>query len=382
MSTEASIVVKGNDQYTSVVKRMMDHTAAFSKKTELLQKGLETLSRTKIDLKFELKAAKTKLKEAEDAFNGLQNAANRFKLETEQANYDNIVRNLKAVTHAQRDLEKAASTIENKATGGGFAKAFDSIKNSAALNQYGQMLATAIGQSAGSHLTSSLGSDIGGAIGTTVGGIASGAAIGFSVGGPIGAAIGSGVGLISGGISAFTEIFEKKDDFFKDYYGNLYEERISAGESALTAGSTTAGSREQSYKAFEKRLGTAEAADYLAEVKSMAAQTNYGYDEILGYSKLLLNSYDTDEILGKNGKTGLLTALSDATAGLGLDSGGVEIFIKGLSRMRTTGKVTQEYLNYFSERGLDVYEALAQGGIQTPPRLCPRRGGVLYLSYS
>ena len=29
--------------------------------------------------------------------------------------------------------------------------------------------------------------------------------------------------------------------------------------------------------------------------------------------------------------------------------------------MRTTGKVTQEYLNYFSERGVDVYEALAQG---------------------
>ena len=34
--------------------------------------------------------------------------------------------------------------------------------------------------------------------------------------------------------------------------------------------------------------------------------------------------------------------------------------ISGLSRMRTTGKATQEYLNYFSERGLDVYDALSR----------------------
>ncbi|MBR2934912.1 MAG: tape measure protein [Oscillospiraceae bacterium] len=151
------------------------------------------------------------------------------------------------------------------------------------------------------------------------------------------------------------QIFEKKDDFFKDYYNNLYEERLAAGTEGLTAGSTTAGSREQSYKAFEKRLGEAEATAYLANVKRMAARTNYGYDEILGYSKLLLNSYNPGETFG------LLTTLSDATAGLNLSSADVEMFIKGFSRMRTTGKVTQEYLNYFSERGVDVYEALARG---------------------
>ena len=93
---------------------------------------------------------------------------------------------------------------------------------------------------------------------------------------------------------------------------------------------------------------------YSDAAKSMAARTNYGYDEILGYSKLLLNSYAPEETFG------LLTTLSDATAGLNLSSSDVEMFIKGFSRMRTTGKVTQEYLNYFSERGVDVYEALLE----------------------
>lgn len=86
----------------------------------------------------------------------------------------------------------------------------------------------------------------------------------------------------------------------------------------------------------------------------MAVQTNYGYDEIVGYSKLLLNSYGAEETLG------VLKTLSDASAGLNLDSSDVNMFISGLSRMRTTNKATQEYLNYFSERGVDVYEALSR----------------------
>lgn len=69
--------------------------------------------------------------------------------------------------------------------------------------------------------------------------------------------------------------------------------------------------------------------------------------------KLLLNTYDGDKTLS------VLQTLSDASAGLNLDSSDVNMFISGLSRMRTTGKATQEYLNYFSERGVDVYQALA-----------------------
>lgn len=106
--------------------------------------------------------------------------------------------------------------------------------------------------------------------------------------------------------------------------------------------------------AFAQRFGSEEAADeYLDRVKTMAMDTNYEYDEITGYSKSLLNSYDPDAVFG------VLQSLSDATAGLNLSSSDVNMMIAGLSRMRTTNKATSEYLNYFSERGVDVYQALA-----------------------
>ena len=94
--------------------------------------------------------------------------------------------------------------------------------------------------------------------------------------------------------------------------------------------------------AFAQRMGEEEADAYLERVKTMATSTNYSYDEITGYSKLLLNTYAGDKTLS------VLQTLSDASAGLNLDSSDVNMFISGLSRMRTTGKATQEYLNYFS----------------------------------
>ena len=155
---------------------------------------------------------------------------------------------------------------------------------------------------------------------------------------------------MSGGI----QIFEKRDDAYKDWYAGLYENAGATTDTGLSSGSTIAGSREQTQMAFAQKLGGDEAANaYLDRVKAMATSTNYSYDEITGYSKLLLNTYDAEKTLG------VLQTLSDASAGLNLGSSDVKMFISGLSRMRTSGKATTEYLNYFSERGVDVYQALA-----------------------
>lgn len=58
----------------------------------------------------------------------------------------------------------------------------------------------------------------------------------------------------------------------------------------------------------------------------------------------------------------ILTTLSDASAALSLNESDNAVLIAGLSRMKLTDKTTQEYLNYFSERGIDVYEALSKWG--------------------
>ena len=84
--------------------------------------------------------------------------------------------------------------------------------------------------------------------------------------------------------------------------------------------------------------------------------TNYTYDEITGYAKSLVKPFGADKSLD------ILTTLSDASAALSLNESDNAVLIAGLSRMKLTDKTTQEYLNYFSERGIDVYEALSKWG--------------------
>ncbi len=218
---------------------------------------------------------------------------------------------------------------------------------------------------AGTSVAGSLGGDNVGTMASSVlSSAATGAALGSilpGVGTAIGAVAGAAVGAISGGL----QIFEKKDDAFKSYVQESYETVTQEQADSLSSGSAIAGSREQTQMAFAQKLGSDEAADaYLERVKTMARDTNYTYDEITGYSKLLLNTYDTEKTLS------VLQTLSDASAGLNLDTSDVNMFISGLSRMRTTGKTTQEYLNYFSERGVDVYQAPGQfyRGGQVPDR--------------
>lgn len=103
------------------------------------------------------------------------------------------------------------------------------------------------------------------------------------------------------------------------------------------------GSRDVEIGAIDRDIA-AERAALTGSIERMKAELQ---------AKLLLNTYDGDKTLS------VLQTLSDASAGLNLDSSDVNMFISGLSRMRTTGKATQEYLNYFSERGVDVYQALA-----------------------
>lgn len=348
---EASIVIKSTDRYSDTVKKMATVTKSFSKDVDQLENTLYALNKNKYALKMDLSKAKTELKEAEKQFERTHSAADGLKMELAQANYDGMVRNLKAVTTAARDTEKAISKVENQS--GGRKSTISSVATAIAASGIGDM-AKELAITAGTSVAGSLGGDNAGTmVSSVLSSAATGAALGSilpGVGTAIGAVAGAAVGAISGGL----QIFEKKDDAFKSYVQESYETVTQEQADSLSSGSAIAGSREQTQMAFAQKLGSDEAADaYLERVKTMARDTNYTYDEITGYSKLLLNTYDTEKTLS------VLQTLSDASAGLNLDTSDVNMFISGLSRMRTTGKTTQEYLNYFSERGVDVYQALA-----------------------
>lgn len=353
---EASIVVKSTDRYSETVKKMATVTKSFSKDVDKLEDTLYALNKNKYSLKLDASKAKAELKAAEKQFDLTHSAADGLKKELAQANYDNIVRNMKKVSAAARDTEKAISKVENQAASkGGSKSAISSIVNAVAASGAAQMLGDTALNVGNVWAGSMFGSAGGNIAANLLSSTASGAALGTAVGGPgLGTAIGAGIGAITGVVNGITQNYQNKDDSFKSYVQESVESVLGEQQNSLTSGSAIAGTREQTQMAFAQKLGgDAEATAYLGRVKAMAKDTNYTYDEITGYSKLLLNTYDTEKTLS------VLKTLSDASAGLNLNSSDVNMFISGLSRMRTTGKTTQEYLNYFSERGVDVYQALA-----------------------
>lgn len=341
-------------QQTSLAKEMAKTQSSITKQTETVKaakKEWDALRKSENASAEALDEAEAKFQNASEELDNLKNKLNEYRASTKDARLE-----MKDLTEEFRSLRKEQTAI----SGGGSSGSSDGELSIASLSkgliagQVGQMFAASLGEIGTAALTSAIGTPEASLIADTLSSAIAGAAVGSIIPG-IGTAIGAGVGAFSGFLSGKTQIFQAKDDAFKDYYAGLYDTVNANTEEMISSGSTIAGGREQTFKAFAKRLGSdEEAKDYLEKVKTMAAGTNYDYDEITGYSKQLLNSYDPDEVFG------VLQSLSDATAGLDLSSSDVSVMISGLSRMRTTGKATQEYLNYFSERGIDVYEAISE----------------------
>ena len=361
-------IQSGNSEHTLV--SLSDKTRALDKETQLLRQAIEALAKANKPLMEEQTKLQVQLRLSQKIVNDLNKAydqcgdelmeldlkraiENHAKLKEELSEVnDQISANQKSYkgyleTIRKGELGKPSSGSLGDGNGGSNA-----VGVMAALG-IGDKLSTIAQETGSALLDSALGGDIGGMVSGMLGNALTGAVAGSGipgVGTALGAALGGTFGLISGG----TKIFEAKDDAFKDYYGGLYDDVKGRSGEMVEEGSSIAGGREQTRMAFSQRLGgDDQAAVYLAQVEKMAASTNYEYDEIVGYAKLLLNSYAPDEVFE------VLRDLSDATAGLDLSSSDVNMMISGLSRMRTTGKATQEYLNYFRERGVDVDQALA-----------------------
>lgn len=373
MAEEVGIVMSLYDRVSPTLKAIAGNTKAFDKTLDDLESSLkdfdknqDTLIKKQSELRKALEASNVKVRDAQKAYRQLKDETSKGALDDAideqirlKRELDETERSLRTQSKLYDDLyekaRKAASGVGSAAEAGRAGSGAEGgiLKQLRTAGLF-SLAGDAVSQLGGVLVESALGQPMASFVGSTLSGAASGAAIG-SVLGPTGTLIGTAVGAASGVANGLSQVYQAQDDAFKSYVQEAVEGQLEEMDSIRASGSATAGQREQDQIAFAQRFGSGEAAqDYLNQVKAMAVGTNYTYDEITGYSKSLLNSYSAEETLG------VLQTLSDATAGLNLDSGGVSMFIAGLSRMRTTGKVTQEYLNYFSERGLDVYEALAR----------------------
>ena len=372
---DVSIALSAKDNFSQTLRKLANAANTSVNDVDALQKSLTKLNNTRTNLKLDLSRAKSELREAEKRFKATGDAADELALKDKQIEFDNLTSQLKAVSSSAQAAEKnmmslagTNSKLSNRASGGGKSGSmWGTLGGALATAGFGDMLSGSLSQAAGAFLGSYYGASDGAAIESVLGGAISGASMGAAagsiipgVGTAIGAAVGGAIGAVSGGIEAAAQKFTEKDEAFKSYVQESVEGVLDEQAQALTSGSAIAGTREQTRMAFSKALGGDEAADaYLEQVREMASRTNYTYDEITGYTKQLLNSYDPSEIFE------VLGDLSDATAGLNLNSSDVSLWVSGLNRMRITDTATMEYLNYFSERGLNVYEALSKAlGVQ------------------
>lgn len=372
---DVSIALSAKDKVSSILKKVGQISGETADEIDKLQDSLDTLSSAKVDLKTNLDKVRQQVSEARKEFRKLgdsvseQNYKDKLsELEKLEQQYYAVSKSIRMVENEETSLAGTRSKLSNREAGGSSGSMLGTVGSALATAGFGDMLSNSLSGAAGAFFGSYYGTTDGAAIesflGSAISGATMGASAGMMVAGPTGAAIGAAagtlIGAVSGGIEAATQKFTEKDEAFKAYVQEATEGVLEEQATALTNGSAIAGSREQTKMAFAKALGGDETADaYLEQVREMATRTNYTYDEITAYTKQLLNSYAPDEILS------VLGDLSDATAGLDLTSSDVSLWVSGLNRMRITDKATLEYLNYFSERGLNVYEALSQAlGVQ------------------
>lgn len=362
MGQDVSIVVTGKDNFSSAITTMRNSGKHFNKDLDGLQKKLDELNKTKINLKVDVNKAKAELRNAEKQFEKTGDAADKLKLEMANQDYENANRNLRLVSSNARQAEKDILSLTNSSrkadnrASGGMSSSLSSLSKTMAASGASAFLGNAAGQVANAYVGSAYGSAAGNTFSSALSGAGMGAAIGTALGGPVGTAIGAALGGVVGVVQGAVQNFQEKDESFKSYYQDLYTTVTDEQKTMLSKGSEIAATRETQKMSFTTMLGSAaEADDFLGNIQQMEAKTPFEYDDLTSLSKSLLTyKYSTDEVLDT------LNAVGEAGSALGMNKGEMSDVATYMGRMKLTGKTTMEYLNPLMEHGIDVYSALAK----------------------
>ena len=365
-STDASIAFSVTDNLSASVVKMKNALGDFRDDAEGLQKQLDALQNTRMQLKnIDLKNAKNQVEQMRRALEELGDTATEADREAARADFDQAVQNynnlenqLKLVSRQAKETERnlldatdAISRTENRAasvSGGGVLSA---LGKAGLLNMAGD-----VALDVGNLLVGSgFGSETGSLVSSGVSGALSGAALGSflpGIGTAVGAAIGGGLGLLQGG----TQAAQARDDAFKQYYSDQYDQVAAATDESLSGGGDTASQRELDAIAYERLLGEGTGEQFLQDLRRTAAETPMEYDDLTGISRALATGFknDPDRILK------LIEDIGDAGSAVGVTASDMEYMAQSMSRMQSSGKATLEYLNIFQDRGVDVIGMLSE----------------------
>ena len=370
-STDASIAFSVTDNLSASVVKMKNALGGFRDDAEGLQKQLDGLQNTRMQLKnIDLKNAKNQVDQTRRALEELGDTATEADREAARADFDQAVQNynnlenqLKLVSRQAKETERdlldatdAISKSENRAasvSGGGSKSAggiLSALGTAGLLNMAGD-----VALDVGNLLVGSgFGSETGSLVSSGVSGALSGAAMG-SLGGPvaaaIGAAIGGGLGLLQGG----TQAAQEKDEAFKQYYIDQYDQAAAATDESLSGGGDTASQRELDAIAFE-RLLYGRGDEFLAGLRETAAKTPFEYEDLTTMARNLATGFGTDP----DCLLDLMEAVGDAGAAVGASTSDMQWMATALSRMQSTDLAQLGEINMFQDRGVDVIGMLAK----------------------
>lgn len=363
--TDASVAFSATDNLSESIVGMRNSLNQFKNDTKGLQQQLDVLSNTRFQLKnIDLKAAQQELARTKRAFEELGEAASDAEREAARAdfaqatqNYENIQQQLRLVSkqakQTERDLLDAsnvASKLENRAGRSGSAGVLSAL-GAAGL---GQMAGDAVLEMANGLVGSIAGDASGAIVSSGLSGIVSGASMG-ALAGPGGAAVGAALGGILGVAQGGAQALQAQDEAFKAYYAGLYDTQAQAREEGITSGSATAAQRELDAIAFNRLLGAGVGDQYLASLRTLAADTPLEYADLTDMSRALAVGFgDSPERMLE-----LMTAIGDAGSAVGLTAADMTEMARALSWMNSSGRATLEYLNILQDRGVNVIQMLA-----------------------
>lgn len=356
--------IKTGSALSDSTKKMSQATRVFSKDADEAAGKVEELRKKEAELGKQLAKAQTvvdkhstALEAARVAYADLGDETSRLNLERAHADYNKAADGANKLTRKLHETRREVKALDDASSMA--AKNPNGLQQLLSDKRFTKMLSGLAIEGSAILGTSAFGTEGGTLLSSTVEGAISGAAIGAAIpviGPAAGALIGGGIGAIKGGL----KVYEKKDEAFKGYVQEQTEGVLAQRSSDIQTGSIIAANREQEEFALNNIFGSEQLTNrYLEQVKAMEAGTNFSYDDILGYSQHLVQPFGMEKSLD------IVAALSDTSAALDLNDSDVEALAKGFSDIQATGRVTQEQLNAFAERGVDVYAALSKWGDAT-----------------
>lgn len=378
MADSISIVMKMNEDISGKLKSIASTSKGVSKEFEALMQRADGLSKQYADCVQKSSEMEAKSLKVKQAMNEAAKAFRKTGDEAQRTNYQNLRDEYQALTDSAKTYAEEAKMVQKtmretynqaRKLDDGTDKSGGGIGNGGFLSSVfgkglgGALAASGIVQGFGSsiagagslYIESAMGQPTASAINSTLSGVVSGASAGAIAGLPgaaIGALIGGAAGLVSGG----TQIIAQQDDAFKSYYQQLYEDSQTKASESLISGSATAAQRELDAIAFDRLLGDGIGAQYLSDLRTLAAETPMEYSDLTDMSRALATGFGDapDRMLE------LMTAIGDAGSAVGVTAADMTEMARAMSRMNSSGKATLEYLNIFQDRGVDVIGMLGE----------------------